>query len=777
MKPYLQIAVRKPIIVLIVWFLVIFGMVMMLSKLKANPTMKSMVMSDDPDREANEKAKEVFGNDEMIVVAVEDPRGVFNLPTLTYIDELTRAFEKIAGVREVYSLTRIDNIRGRDGMVIADDLITELPETEAEVAEIERAASENPTYTNIIISPDKKVASINIELALDHNDAKSQAAITQQVKDVLANAKTRPDEVKTHLTGFPVASFVSATIMNQDMGKFGFGGVLLVLVLVALVLRAWQGVAATLLVLIASITVTYGSMSIAGVEVTMPLSVVGTFLVALCMEYSLYVAFSYNARHHLETREAGSPPTDARKTILGGLLTVRGGLLLSAASTAIGFASLTTARMEDIKLMGVFLFIGTLVAGLGAATIVPAVLSLKPYRVRPQEKQNRRIQKIIDAIGELTVKRTAVVVSFMAVILGGSIFYCTRMSTDADAVGYFKEDSPFRKDVEFVRAHGGGTTFMFATVTADKVDAFKEVSNLQKLDEIATYAESLPHVTMALSVADYIKLINKALRSGNPEEFKLPKTKAAVQQYLLLHNQPDDFRLSADRDYQHANIMLRLDLSGADAMVGIEKDVEAFMKTKFPNYDVNVVGTSLLVHRAFTGMAEAVVTSLGTGVVLIFILMMIGFRSVKMGILSLLPNIAPAAAVYAVLPLIGRPLDMATAATGAIALGIAVDDTTHFLKTWVRKREKFAAADAVRETLSEIGQPMVLSSVVLAAGFSLMLLSGYGGVSLTGFMMVLVTASAFMWDLLFTPSMMYMVGKYQDAKKQGSTGGATASAT
>lgn len=757
-------SVRHPVRVLLIWAVVVVGMMMAINvfpKIKTNPTLKSLIMVNDPDRVMNHQVKEIFGNDELIAVAVENPKGVFNIPTLQLIDEITRGCEAIPGVRKVYSLTHADDIRGRGATLVTDDLMEEVPKTQAEADQIAHDARENPTYVNNIYAPDEKVASINVELWLDHNGAKEQSEITQKVLDVVHKAEShKPAGVKTHVTGFPVASYLGNSYLNRDLHTFGMGAFLALIILMALILRSWQGVIGTILVVLCSVIVTYGTMALTGVRVTMPLSALSNFLVALGMEYSIYVAFAFNTQTHIDTRELGAPPADKRSVLARGLLSVRGGLFLSALTTAIGFGSMLSSRVHDIKLMGTFLALGTAVAGLGAMTIIPAFTSLKPYKVKPQEKQHRWLQKVIDWIGHIDVTKPVLVFVILGVLLMAGAVSVTHLSSNTDATSYFKENSKIRKDTEFVRARMGGDTYLMGVVTGDKVDAFKDPANLAKLDAVEKYAESLPHVTKAMSQADYIKIMNRALHSNDPKEFKLPPTKAAVEQFLLLHNKPDDFRLVIDSDYQHANIMMRLDTMRAKSLTATEQKVEAFMKKTFPAYKSNVVGTTLLVHRAFTYIAWSTVKSLAVAGVLIWLVMLIAFRSFKLGTLILIPNLAPALVVYATLPLVGRTLDVPTAGTGAIALGIAIDDTTHFFKTWLAKRKsgKYTDASAVQQTLTEIGQPMVMSSLVLGIGFLLLLLSSYGAIVWTGIMMALVALTALVWDLFFTPAMLRLVG-------------------
>lgn len=757
MKLY-PVGVRRPKLVLLVWALVIGAMgvaIAVYPGIDFNPTFKSMIMKDDPDRPIDLEVKQTLGDDELVVLAIGSPKTVFDIPTITYIDRLTTEIEKVPGIRRVYSLTRIENIRAQDGMMIADDLITELPKTPEDLARIEREAFENPLYVNVIIAPDKKAASINVELMPGHT-AKDDAVITERINEIVKQAESsKPEGVETHLSGFPIASYLGATYMLQDMVTFSGLSMVVLVVIMFLVLRSWHGVLFTMFVTMSSVAVTYGIMSLGGVKITMPLSAVMAFMTAIGMEYSVYVAFAY--QHAVQTGQPGRPRGAA---LAEAFLDVRFTVVMSAACTAAAFGSMLTHPVADLKLQGTFLAIGTLVCCASALTIIPAWIALFPFPVPPAGKiQHRWLQRLIDVIGHLDTRRPYFVLGGLIALIGAGVFMMTRMSSDTDAFQYFKSDSAIYKDDMFIRHRMAGDVLIPAIVTAKDIDTFKEPENLRKLDEVAKYAAGLPHVTRVVSHADHIKLMNKALHDGAPAEYKLPATKQAVEQYLLLHNRPDDFHMWIDPDYRMANVMLRMDTMSSAVLLDTQRKMDDALKKTFPEFRVNIVGSTLLVHRAFDTMAVSTLTGVGTATLFILIIMIIGFRSLKVGLLSLVPTLPPALMVYATLPLIGHPLDPPTSVTGAIALGIAIDDTTWFLRTWITMRKKPGSDSpgAVGQTLTAIGRPMVLSSMVLGSGFSIMLFSRYGTLFWLGVMMGLVAFWSIFWDILCTPTLVRLV--------------------
>ncbi|MEO8702710.1 MAG: MMPL family transporter, partial [Kofleriaceae bacterium] len=634
MRRYSQQAIGHPKRTLLIWAVLLAlggASIAIFPQLQLNPTFSSMIMSDDPDRADDRRAKEIFGSDEIITIAVENNHGVFNVPTLTLIDQLSQRIQAVEGVRKIYSLTRVENIRGRDGLLIADDLITELPKTDEECKRIERDAFENPTYVNNIVARDKTVASINIELGLDHTTSEAHARITKAIYAIVDDLeRTKPADTAIYVTGYPVGSYVGGIYMLEDMVLFGAGAFFVLMIVMWLVFRCWQGVAATLIVVMCSIAITYGAMSAMGVAVTMPLSAVMVFLTALGMQYSTYIGFAYRERVFHE-RGYGRPTPGHRFVIAHALRDVRSAVVLSAITTAIGFGSMYLNRVPDLRLMGAFLVIGLVATSIAVMTVVPAIFTLFPFEVPAQNAQHLRVQALIDLSGRIATNHPRKMLVVAAALFAGGVYGVLQLDTNTDAMHYFKKSAEIRKAEDFVRARMAGTTYLQAVVFGDQLDAFKEPQNLHKLQAIQEYAETLPHVTKTVSHADHIRLLNEALIGNGAANYKIPDSRAAVEQFLLLHNKPDDFRLWIDSDYQNASVMIRMDTMSSAVQRQNEQKLEAFMATQFPGWKVNLVGTNLLSHRAFDEMAESMLKSLGLATLLIWLVMIIGLGSFKLG--------------------------------------------------------------------------------------------------------------------------------------------------
>lgn len=755
---YADVAVRSPKKTLAMWagfFGLMAVFLVVKPKIEIDPTFNNMIMTNDPDKKANHDQKLIFGDDEYAVIAVHNEKGIFNKETLAQIDRLTSEILKLDGIKDVYSVTHVDNIKSNpNGDLNTLDFITELPTDAAEIAALEREAFHNNTYELNILSSDKTVAGINVEFSMAMPTIQERSPILEKIQ-ALVERENAAGPGTVYLTGFPYASYLGGIYMIIDMVVFCGLASLILVVLMWIFFRKVQGIVFTFAVAMVAVAGTFGMLTLAGFKVSMPLSGMMGFVMALGMEYSIYVAYAYISQI-IEEQQKGRSIRDPKLVLSEALWEVRGPVMVSAGTTAVAFLSMWSNPVPELAKMGIFMAIGTTISGFAAMTIVPAVISLFPYTVSHTKPPNRFVTWVLGNISASAVKRPKVHLLAMTAILAFGFVGWMQLSHDTDAIQYFREDADIRISENFIREKLGGTTFLPVILTADREDYFKEPENLAKLAALQKFAEKLPHVTQTLSHADHLKLINRAMHKDAPEAYVLPKSKALVEQFLLLHGNPDDFRTVISDDYKIANVQLRVDTMSAKVLGNIETQVEGFLHDKYPELSSNLVGTNLLVHRAFDMMATSMLISLGQALLVIWVILIFVFKSIKWGTLALIPNTIPVALNYGILGWIGYPLDPPAAVTGAIALGIAVDDTVHFFTTWRTNMRKngYDSANAVRETLARIGRPMVLSSLVLGLGFGVMLASRYGTLVWMAVMLCVATFSALISDLLFTPALL-----------------------
>ena len=752
----LKFTVSQPKKVLVAWLAFMFVMasfIIIFPGLQLDPGFKNMIMSNDPDRALNIRAKSMFGDDEIIVIALENKSGIFNLHSLEKINRISSAALNIVGVKDVRSVTDIDNIRDENGALNIDDLIVDMPTTNTEVGIIKQFASRNHTYINNIISEDHTVAGINIELDPAYDDENARGLIVEQVINIVDLERATGPEV-IYITGFPVASYFGGKYMLEDMLLFAVVCGFIIIGLMWYIYRNIVGIVATMFVSMLGVMGVYGMMALFSIKVSMPLSSMMIFVMALGMEYSLYVAYAYVEKVYAH-KDPNQALVNHKRTLSNALWEVRKPVFVSVLTTAIAFLSMWTNPVPELSKMGLLLAFGAALVGLAAITVIPAFISQFHFTLDPVKKPNPLVSNFMGRVAKSTTVSPKKHLLLMIVIMGLAVTGWSKLSHDTNAMEYFKEDASVRVGDEFVTEHLGGTTFLQALIETPENDTFKKPDNLHKLEQIQRFSETLPHVTKTFSHADNIKLINRAMNEDDPVYFSIPENQDLISQYLLLTD-VEDFHWVVDEDHRNASILLRIDTKSAATLEEIERRVEVQLAVLFPQYKTNVVGTNLLVHRAFDEMATSMLVSLGQALVAIWIVLIFVFKSLRLASLAIISNAIPVALIYAILGWLGKPLDPPAAVTGAIALGIAIDDTVHFYSTWQRNMALNGqnSKQAVTDTLKQIGRPMVLSTLVMGFGFAVMLLSQYGTLVWMAVMLCAAAMSALVADLIVTPAIL-----------------------
>jgi hypothetical protein len=275
----------------------------------------------------------------------------------------------------------------------------------------------------------------------------------------------------------------------------------------------------------------------------------------------------------------------------------------------------------------------------------------------------------------------------------------------------------------------------------------------------------LEGVDVAISFADFIKEMNEAFHSEDPNYYRIPDTRALVAQYLLLYDSEDtaDF---VNESYDHARISVRISRhSTADQEIIIENIKGFIAKMTRNEIDIRITGRALQDVNTIDALVKGQVYSLGLAACVIGVIMFLVLRSFSIGCLSMIPNLFPIVLNFGVMGALGIPLNTATALIAAVALGIAVDDTIHFLTEYKDRRSAGSSlADSVREVMIVKGRAIVSSSFILCIGFGVLLLSRFGPTMNFGALSAVIMITALIGDLIVLPAVLLVVSEWSGPK-------------
>lgn len=725
------------------------------AKLPVETSVESLIIENDPDLEFYENFKDQFGEDEFLVVGYESPR-MFTDEFLERVDSLTMDLEDISGVREVVSITSVEDILGTETDFIVQPLVPSRPEGEQDIQHILERIERNPLIKGNVVSEDLQ-AGLFLIRTTGSEDEGFDARLVADVMAFFSEHPQLPEGIDFHVAGWLVTDTSMASYMNRDMAFFMPITYVLIAVLLWLFLRNLPAMTISLINISICLVWTMAFLYFAGGAMSPMTSILPPLIMALVVSDSIHILQKF-----LQAEE-----TDLQIRIRDTMQRLAVPCFLTSLTTAIGFSSLGLSDIPPIRHFGFAAAGGMLAEFYLSMTLIPLGLWLwgKKHSIAVQSKT---VFRGLDRISEWTGSRVTlwykpVLVGSVAV-LALFVYGATQLQVETNLLEYFRSGSEIRQDTDFVDSRLGGVNTLEISLRSDEREYFLEPHNLEKIEAISRYLQEIDVVTKTTSLVDFLKQMNQAFHADQLEHHVLPQSRQLAAQYLLLYD-GDELRNFADLDYSWVRISARLTEHSSQRLNHIISDVDEYLARTIddPSVEVNITGKTFLVNKLVKSIVESQVKSLSTAFVVIFLVLFFVFRSFKLGCISIIPNALPIIMNLGIMGLFGIPLNTATAIISAVALGIAVDDTIHFLTEYQHNRASgVARPEAIRASLNEKFSPILSTSLILALGFGVLVFSSFVPTVQFGFLCALIMLFALVCDLVILPAVL-MVGAVKKA--------------
>lgn len=744
MKRLLTVPIRRPRLTLAVILVVTAFFGFFARSMQFDAAIENLLPEHDPEKRYYDDVKKVFGDEAVTVIGVfaDD---VFAPATLAKIDQLSQRLEGIKGVREVVSLTTVKGIEADEYGVNVGRIMHELPRTPEAAAKFRATVMSNPLYIKNIVSADGHAAGISIVYQSMTPEEFERRHIEDQIRAIVAEAGG-PEEYA--ITGIPTIKVFGARFMQGDTTKFTPLSILVVVLVLTWAFRTVRGVMLPLATVVAGVVWTTGLMVLTGTPINMGTLVLNPLLMAIGVAYAIHFMSQYY-------REA-TPGRSAAEVLEATVEHIGVPLTIAAVTTLIGFATFILTPIPAIREFGIYSVFGITVIFLLSLSIPPALLMLMrtPKTVSRLNDEDSWLSRFLRFCGETAVHHSTLVLVLGGVVCAISIWGITRIRIETDFIGFFDPRSHVRVDNERVAEHLAGTQPIYVVIEGGDPQSVTRLDVLKGIQELQEFIDQQPDVDKTMSLVDYIKLLRSALEPGAKG---LPKTQSGVAQLLLLIN-PQDIRAVVNGDSSRANIIVRTRLSGSHEIGEFVSRVKAFAAEHLPRgITAHPTGTVVLLNRSADTLARGQVSSLWQVFVVLWILMSILFLSARVGLLSLVPNLFPIIVLFGIMGWSGISLNISTSLIAALAIGIAIDDTIHFLSAFNDQMKATGdQAQAVRNACRTMGKPMVVTTVSLSAGFLVVCLSNFEPVRHFGYLSSVTMAVALVADLFITPSVVMM---------------------
>ncbi len=708
-------------------------------------------LEDDPDVEFYDRFKEIFGNDEFFVIAFEQP-DIFTKKNLNLIKDITKELENIEEVRDVISLANADDIEGGPDYFEVKKFLKDVPENKDELERLKREAINNPLYVKNLISPDARTAAIVVFTYDRPDDEDYRKRLIARTRRILEHY--HKDVEKFYLAGWTTTNMSLSQYMKRDIAKF----IPITYVLIALtVLAVFRNLRLTLLAVAnisACMASTMGLFVLSGITLNNVTVIVPPLVMALALCDTVHI-FS-----HMEKRVLDKIP-DKRQALAHVLKKVALPCFLTTVTTAIGFLSLSVSKIPPIKEFAWMASAGMVFEFIYSFFLLPPlILFFSPEKIYKDYQARRGLTNALGSINRLVQRHHRVIAVSSCIIVLAACLFATRIKTETNLIEYFKSSSPVRTSLDFVEKRLSGVGSIDISLKAKEVDAFKEPANLQVIDGLQRYIKSLKGVDVATSFVDFIKDMNESFHNEDHRYYRIPKKRDMVSQYLLLYDS-DDIEDFINDGYDHARIAVRISEHSTAGQERIIRGIQSFLADMEPTgLDIQITGRAVQDINTIDALVKGQVYSLSLAAGIIGVIMFLVLKSVAIGCLSFIPNLFPIILNFGIMGAVGIPLNDATALIAAVALGIAVDDTIHFLSEYKIKRTQGLSMNKSLElVILTKGRAIITSSLILCIGFAVLNLSSFVPIIIFGMLTAFIMITAVMGDMIILPSVMLLKKK------------------
>jgi len=431
-------------------------------------------------------------------------------------------------------------------------------------------------------------------------------------------------------------------------------------------------------------------------------------------------------------------------------------------TTSIGFLSLIASDVTPVKTTGIFMAAGIMMSFIVCITLVPALLSLFPgWMSRPfmneqknRESSNVEFRGIYGLIGKFVRNNTIYIFVLSLVFVGIAIYGITKIKAESSIFESFPESSEITRSTEHIEQKLMGLIPMDIVVDAGNMGGVFQPDILVKIEKVQDYLKGIPEVTKSVSVADYVKYLNKLLNKDNPDSQVITKEKAIDYVKLATLHGDSIVKSLYTEDYNEGRVSVRMKNVGSSRYQAIINDIERFIKVNFPlSVGCTITGIMSLIMDMQGYLIESQIKTFTLAFILIFICIALLLKSARIGMMSMIPNLIPIAITLGVMGYVGINLDVATIMIASVAIGISVDDTIHFL---YRFKEEFKKDRdhylAIQRTLSGVGRALIFTTIVATCGFLVFCLSNFKAIQYFGLLTGITMVSAIFAVLLILPS-------------------------
>jgi len=761
MKAFARWLARHPLAVVVANLVVTAVLGAFAMHVRIENSLESMLPAGDPKVEYYNATRAIFGSDDVAVVGVRAD-DIFAPATIEKIARVTDALGRIPGVEHVLSITNA--VDPAADVLHPPRLLAHIPAPPDEVAALKQKLLATPLYGKNLVADDFRGAAINVFFE-NLTDAQYLDLGVDAKIDAVLDAERKPEQF--FYTGAAHVKQAAVELMRRDLLRFTPLALALVLLVLWISFKTVRGVLLPVLAVGLALVWTLGILVLAGKAISLGTFVLPPLLLVVGSSYAIHVV----ARYYEQV--AAHAPAD--QVVVRAFDRVWLPLTISAVTTVIGFGSLMVNRITAIWDLGLFAVVGVVCLTITCLTFLPAALQLMPHRLRfaGSGKISPTLGEYLRRLGERAyASRREILwgaVGLTVLALAG-----TRLiRVDSDFLTYFAPTSEVRRENEAINREIVGSNPFYIVIDGGAPGVLKRWEVLKLIKDLQRFVATLPGVTSSISLVDYLEVLEAGFGkqaeggdlvindAGDIVPAEAPKSFWEEPRNLepllaAMATSHETFKSVVTADFSKASILVRTNLSGSSRVEDTLDRIRLYVAEHFPsNLPVNLTGTLVLLTGTTSDIVAGQIKSLALALGIIFVVMSLMFLSVKIGFFAILPNVVPIVVFFGVMGWLGIWLNLGTSLIAAIALGIAVDSTIHFMaRLNLELQGETDQTAALVRTLRTVGVPIVYTTIALFFGFLTFAASSFIPIQNFGILSGVTMATALGANLVLLPALL-----------------------
>ncbi len=757
-----RMILRNRLTILIVIGLLTIFMAWEGSNIKMSYEMARMLPETDPITQEYEHFKEQFGQDgSVIFVAIQDP-DLYTLDHFNQWYDISYNVLNIEGVEEVVSVARVYNLERNDSLKKFEfkPIVASRPERQGQIDTIKHTIYNLPFYDNRLLNKETNVTLMMITLDKEVLNSKARVGLVGQIKEIVDEYGI-DNNTEVYYSGLPYIRTITSKKIQNELLLFVLLSLVIASILLFVLFRSMRAVMFAMLVVVIAVVWVLGTTVLLGYKITILTGILPPLLIVIGVENSIFLLNKYLS----EFRAHGNKV----KALSRMISRIGNANLLTNATTAAGFAAFIVTSNALLVEFGIVASINILVTYLLSLFILPILFSYFP---EPKDKHLKHLEKglinrIVVNVTKIVITRRRIIYTITIILFLAAIFGITKLKTTGNIVDDISKKDKLYKDMIFLEKNFKGVMPLEITIDTKKPKGILRLSTLQKIDQLQDVLETYPEFAKPLSVVEVVKSAKQAFYRGNPDMYSLPNNqeKNFILGYVpnLGGGKKSILNAFVDSSMQITRVSAQMANIGTNDIERILADLEPKVDEIFPpeKYDVHLTGTSVVFLKGTNYLVNNLFMSLGLALVVITILMALIFSSLRMILISLVPNLIPQILTAGMMGYFDISIKPSTILIFSIALGISVDNTIHFLSRYrlQLKHHNWNIRKSVLAALEETGYSMIYSAIVLFFGFYIFTLSSFGGTEALGYLVSFTLVVALLSNLFVLPSLLLSLDK------------------